>query len=39
MFGYTPPTRKHRKIADVIPAYSTLIFEIKLVDIDKSKKR
>ena len=27
----------HRKIADVIPAYSNLIFEIKLVDIYKSK--
>ena len=27
----------HRKIADVIPSYSNLIFEIKLVDIDKSK--
>lgn len=28
----------HRKIADVIPAYSNLIFEIRLIDIYKSKK-
>ena len=27
----------HREIADVIPAYSNLIFEIKLVDIYKNK--
>ena len=28
----------HRAMGDVIPAYSTLIFEVQLIDIFKSKK-
>ena len=27
----------HRKMSDLIPAYSNLIFEIELIDINKSK--